>query len=145
MFFFNFSSCCDRINRNLEVISRWATENGLVLNVGKTKAMVICRDQGRLPSVLPQLKLNGASITYSPKVNKLGLLMDHRFSWLPQANDVRKKVNFILSRLWHFADVTPMETRMKLVKSLDLPKFLYCDMIYSQTFCEVTDELNKAH
>jgi hypothetical protein len=74
-------------------MSRWATENGLVLNAGKTKAMVICRDQGRLPSVLPQLKLNGASITYSSKVNNLGLLMD-----------VRKKVNFILSRLWHFAD-----------------------------------------
>lgn len=33
---------------------------------------------------------------------------------------------------------------MRLVKSLILPKFLYCDVIFSQTFCEVTDQLKKA-
>jgi hypothetical protein len=73
--------------------------------------------------VLSELKLNGSAIEYSTKLTNLGLLMDNRFAWLRQANDARKKVNFVLSRLWHFADVTPMETRMKLVKSLALPKF----------------------
>jgi hypothetical protein len=140
----NISICCERINQNLEAISRWSVENGLALNAGKTKAMIICRDQGRLPSLIPQIKLNGSSIEYSSKVTNLGLTMDDRFSWLPQATEVRNKVNFALSRLWHFADVTPLETRLQLVKSLVLSHFLYCDVIFSQTFCEVTDQLNKA-
>jgi hypothetical protein len=140
----NFSSCCERVNKNLEAISRWASDNGLLLNASKTKAMIICREQSRLPPSPPKLKLNGTPIEYSSKVLNLGLIVDNRFSWLPQASVVRNKVNFALSRLWHFADVTPLETRLKLVKSLILPKLLYCDVVYSQTFGEVTNELKKA-
>jgi Reverse transcriptase (RNA-dependent DNA polymerase) len=92
------SNCCDRINRDLEVITQWATDNGLQLNARKTKAIIICRDQGRLPANLPLIRLNGESVEFSSKVNNLGLTMDIRFSWLPQAKEVRRKVNFALSR-----------------------------------------------
>lgn len=76
----NYSICCDRINHNLGAISQWSIENGLLLNASKTKAMIICRDQGRLPSVLPSIKLNNEIIKYSTKVTNLGLTMDNRFS-----------------------------------------------------------------
>jgi hypothetical protein len=56
--------------------------------------------------------------------------MDNRFSWRDQVNCVRRNVGFVLNRLWHFADVTPVMTRKKLVQSLVIPHFLYCDVIY---------------
>jgi hypothetical protein len=38
---------------DLEAIFRWLVENGLSLNSGKTQAMIMCRDRGRLPALLP--------------------------------------------------------------------------------------------
>jgi hypothetical protein len=70
-------------------------------------------------------------VPYSASVKNLGLTMemDNRFSWRDQVNCVRRNVGFVLSRLWQFFDVTPVMTRKKLVQSLVIPHFLYCDVI----------------
>jgi hypothetical protein len=89
--------------------------------------MIICRDQGRLPSHVTELRLNGELVVYTNIVRNLGMLVDSRLSFQEQSNDIRTRV----SRLWHFADVTPVLTRKQLVQSLIVPYFLYCDVIYS--------------
>jgi hypothetical protein len=48
----------------------------------------------------------------------MGIMIDERFSWGYQAEVVHSNVGFLLSGLWHFADVTPILTRRKLVQSL---------------------------
>jgi hypothetical protein len=62
------------------------------------------------------LSLDGDVISYSRNVKNPG--MDERFSWCDQAKVVRRSVGFVLSRLWHFAGVTPILTRRRLVQSL---------------------------
>jgi hypothetical protein len=79
--------------------------------------MILCRDHGRLPSPVPSLRL---------------------------PSSFRRKVGFVLSRLWHFADVTPLATRMRLVQSLVVPLLMYCDVMYSQSSAEVARMLNVA-
>jgi hypothetical protein len=44
---------------DLEAIFHWSVENGLSLNSGKTQAMIICRDRGRLPALLLAVLVNG--------------------------------------------------------------------------------------
>jgi hypothetical protein len=56
----NISLCLERVNSDLDVIHRWSVDNGLLLNGKKTQTMIICRDQGRLPSHVPELRLNGS-------------------------------------------------------------------------------------
>jgi hypothetical protein len=56
-------------------------------------------------------------------VKNLGIIMDERFSWCDQAKVVRRNVDFVLSRLWHFVGVTPILTRRRLVESLIVPYF----------------------
>jgi hypothetical protein len=75
-------------------------------------------------------------------VKNLGLTMDNQFLWRDQVNCVRKNVGFVLSRLWQFADVTPVMTRKKLVQSLLIPHFLYCDVIYSRASVEINTRHN---
>jgi hypothetical protein len=67
--------------------------------------MIICRDKGRLPALLPAVPIDGRTL-------------------------------HILSRLWQFAGVTPVMTRKKLVQSLVISHFLYCDVIYSRASVE---------
>jgi Reverse transcriptase (RNA-dependent DNA polymerase)/Endonuclease-reverse transcriptase len=140
----NFSRCVERLNADLHAIYRWSLENGLVLNAGKTQAKIVCRDRSRLVHPLPELRLGGDMVPYSKSVKNLGIVMDERFSWHDQARVVRRNVGFVLSRLWHFADVTPTLTRRRLVQSLIVPLFLYCDVVYSQSSVGVNSVLNTA-
>jgi hypothetical protein len=74
-------------------------ENGLSLNSGKTQAMIICEDRGRLPALLPAVLVDERTVPYGTSVKNLGLTMDNRFSWRGQANCVRRNVGFVLSTL----------------------------------------------
>jgi hypothetical protein len=47
--------------------------------------------------------------------------MDERSVWCDQAKVVRINVSFVLSRLWHFAGVTPILTRKRIVQSFECP------------------------
>jgi hypothetical protein len=77
-------------------------------------------------------------------VKNLGLTIDNRFSLRDQVSCVRRYVGFVLSRLWQFADVTPVMTRKKLVQSLVISHILYCDVIYSHASVEVNRRINVA-
>jgi hypothetical protein len=80
------------------------------------------------------LRLNGDLVVYTNKVRILGMIVDNLLSFRDQAsNNIRKRVKFALSRLWHYADVTPVLTLKRLVQSLIMPYFLFCDVIYSHT------------
>jgi hypothetical protein len=103
------------MNVDLDAIFRWSVENGLSLNSGKTQAMIICRDRSRLLALLPAVLVDERTVPYNASVTNLGLSMDNRFSWHDKVNCDRRNVGFVLSRLWQFADVTPVMTRKKFV------------------------------
>jgi uncharacterized membrane protein len=77
---------------------------------------------------------------YILKVRNLGMLVDNRVSFQDQANDILRRVK----RLWHYADIKSVLTRKRLVQSLIVPYFLYCDVIYSHTSAGVNRQLNVA-
>jgi hypothetical protein len=112
---------------DFQAIFRWSVENGLSLNSEKTQAMIICRERDRQSALLPIVL-----VSYSSSVKNLGLTMDNRFSWRDQVDCVRRNVGFVWGRLWHFADVTGK----KLVQTLVIPNFLYCDVIYLRASVE---------
>jgi Reverse transcriptase (RNA-dependent DNA polymerase) len=126
----NIESVVNQLNIDLASISDWSTRNGLGLNSQKTQVMAIYRNE---PSSLPPVKVGDTIIPYSTKVKNLGVIMNCNLSWEDQISTVVSGVNGALSRLWCTADFIPIETRRKLVVALLLPKFQYCDLLYSQS------------
>jgi Reverse transcriptase (RNA-dependent DNA polymerase) len=129
-----------KVNHDLNRITEWATKNGLHLNSTKSVAMVI----GKLPipiNIFPRVCITGEPIEYVKKVKNLGLMMNDKLSWHDHIAKICSGVSFTLRRLWTTASVTPIGTRMKLVKALILPKFLNCDPIFSKTFLGLRDRL----
>jgi hypothetical protein len=110
----------------LILIYRWSVDNGILLNDKKTQAMIICRNQGRLPSHVLEFRLNGDLEVFTNRI--FGMIVDSHLSFRDQANDIRRRVNFALSSLWHYADVTPVLTRKRLVQSLIVSYFFNCDV-----------------
>jgi Reverse transcriptase (RNA-dependent DNA polymerase) len=138
----NFTESVARVNQDIERIRHWAIANGLVLNTNKTQSIVICRNKNGIPFPQPKLSLGNTEICYSQTVKNLGIIMDERLTWLPQVALVHKGVNFALSRLWHFENILPLETKRCLIKTLVIPKLLFGDIIFTQTSEEVTRRFN---
>jgi hypothetical protein len=108
------------------------------------QAIIFSRNEGRLPNPFPELTLGSEAIAYSTCVKNLGIFMD---DMLTSRNHVSLvlKMQFCLSRLWHIADITPVETRRWLVQSLAIPLLLYWDVVFSQSSTDVNRRLNIAY
>jgi Reverse transcriptase (RNA-dependent DNA polymerase) len=138
----NIASIVNQINTDLASVSDWSTGNGLCLNSQKTQVMAIHRSPC---SILPPVKIGDTIIPYSAKVKNLGVIMNCNLTWNDQISSIVSSVNGALSRLWCTAQFTPVETRRKLVVALLLPKFQYCDILYSQSSVGNKDRLNKSY
>jgi hypothetical protein len=102
----DISICILRLNGILGRVYRWSIDNGLVLNGSKTQAIIFSRNVGRFPSPLPELTLGGEAIVYSACFKNLDIFMEDRCPWKNNVSHARKNVKFVLSWLWHFADIT---------------------------------------
>jgi hypothetical protein len=67
--------------------------------------------------------------------------MNDEFTWEDQVSKVCLNVLFTLKRLWTMSTFMPMETRHKLVTSLIVPQFLYCDVIFSNSTVRLRERL----
>jgi len=138
----NIASVVSQINTDLASISDWSKRNGLCLNSQKTQTIAIFRHK---PSFLPPIKVDDTTIPYATKVKNLGVIMNCNLTWNDQISTVVSGVNGALSRLWCTANFTPTETRRKLAVALLLPKFQYCDILYSQSSEGNKDRLNRCY
>jgi hypothetical protein len=79
-------------NVSILILTRFiaqSVDNALILNGRKIQDMIICRD--RLPSHVPELRLNGDLVVYTNKVRNLGMIVNDRFSFHDQAYDIQRR------------------------------------------------------
>jgi hypothetical protein len=98
----------------------------------------------RAAAVQP-VSMGGATIPFCTRVKSLGLTINSRFAWDDQINIVCRRVYFTLKRLWTTASLTPVGTRLQLARSLVVPLFLYCDVIFSKVAVGLRDRLRLAY
>ena len=94
--------------------------------------------------VIPKILVMGKNVAYSKKVKNFGLIIDDVLSWSPQVSSVCQKIYMCLHNLYKFQSVTPFETRHRLVNSLIMPHFDYCDIVYGDLNAECLSRLQKA-
>jgi Reverse transcriptase (RNA-dependent DNA polymerase) len=139
----DFSDCIARLNEDLSNIHQWTVANSLFINSSKSQALVVNPNiSATLPS--PQINLGGNPIACFEKVKSLGLIVNQNLTWSDQISKICRNVFYTLKRLWPMAHFTPIETRKKLVTSLIIPQFLYCDVIFSKTASGQRDKLKVA-
>jgi len=137
----NISDGIKRVNEDLKRVFNWAHDNGLSLNPLKSQAIILNQ---RTTVNIPPIVLNGTVIPFSSKVTNLGLIFHNDFSWTSHVNQITRRVYGALSRLWTTADLIPVETRRRLIKSLVVPLFLHCDVIFSKSQSGLQNRLNLA-
>ncbi|KAJ6635470.1 hypothetical protein Bhyg_14056 [Pseudolycoriella hygida] len=82
------------INENISSICAWARNNGLVLNASKTQAIVFSNTAIR--SALPNVVIDGTTVTFTEAVKNPGVTMDVNMSFNAHVRDLSLKVFAIL-------------------------------------------------
>lgn len=144
-----FSSCSpsaladEIININIDVcsIARYASENGLKLNLSKSKVIILGSGAfvNRIDlSHLPNVKVDDVPLPFVNEVKNLGVFFMSNLSWRRHVLSLSKSVHFTLFRLkFNKAALSP-ELRATLIKTLIFPILDYCCLVY----VDLTDELN---
>ena len=83
----------ENINKELNKVSQWVTQNRLKLNVNKSKLMYF-KSMGPHKSVfLPTVTMNGTLLEKVEQFNFLGILLDKNLNWKAHCQHVCSKIS----------------------------------------------------
>jgi ribonuclease HI len=92
----DISRTCDTIQNALNQLSKWANEEGLKFNIGKSHSLLFVRDKN---ISLPSLKLNNQILNQKSSAKYLGVLMDEGLKWNDHFNQVVEKAKKDMIRI----------------------------------------------
>lgn len=147
---FNSESIADvisKINSDISSLFDWSRAHGLLLNANKTKAILIgySRLLNRLDtSTIPKIRIDGRDLIFEKSVRNLGLWFDNSLSWSVQVTHVCNRVFAAMHQLKRLRRFLPESLRITLVRSLILPIFDYCSVVYLNLSVELGDKLQRA-
>ena len=84
----NYADPQRKIDECVNDIRRWLDDNHLFLNEAKTESILFCSSVVHSPSSLPSIYVCGSSISLSPTVRDIGVLLDSRLDMSAQVSNV---------------------------------------------------------
>ena len=127
------------VNKELVLLSDWFALNKLSLNSLKTNYMIF--KNNNLDSPLPDLILDGVTVTRVQSVKFLGVLVDEKLTWKNHVTVVEKKLSsasFILRKIRY--KIT-QRTALTLYDTLILPHVMYCNIVWGNTCKSYTSNI----
>ena len=113
------------INKCINDISKWLSNNSLQFNSLKTKALLINISPGH--HSIPPIIINNHIIEYSNQAKNIGLTLDQKLSYLPHITNISKSINYTLHTIRLIIPSITTELAKLLVTSLILPRLDYCN------------------
>jgi hypothetical protein len=134
------SECVNKINTEILRLVNWTEKHGLTLNPKKTQAMIIKNRTHINTANVNKIVINGVPVEYSTKIKNLGIIIDENLSWSSHVSSICQRSYLALFHLYKFRSLTPFKTRIRLVNSLILPLYDYCNFVY----CDINNSgLNR--
>ena len=113
------TDCCldivnSKLNRDVESIAKWCSNNHMIINIHKSYTMVISTRQKIAHSVEKDLsiKYRDFQLKSVSSHGYLGIEIDNRLSWSPHIRMTIKKLNLRLSILSRIKKFLPFSARM---------------------------------
>jgi len=144
----NLSNLTAALESDLKQISEWLEHNRLLLNVGKSNAMIFKWKYQRKFDLLntnldahykPEIKCNNETIPFVNKFTLLGVIFDEYLTFDLHTISICKKVNWKISVLKKSSYVFNINFRITLFKLFIISKYDYC----STLFFHFQDALNE--
>lgn len=131
----------EKINSDLNEISEWSKTHALMLNPSKSNIMTV-GSRNQLVKVTPlTVTLSGHQINSVDFCKNLGLYMDKNLNFNEHINKLLKLSFGKLRSLYRFKYILSPEIKLRLVESLILSAFNYCDVVYGPCINQATSYL----
>ena len=120
-----------KLNDEASYISRWCQLNDMVVNVNKSKVMLVTTQQkrSRLDTNL-NVTLNGKNLSTVDSDKILGIQIDENLNWAKQVNSVCAKINCNLALLNRIKTYLPEFARKRFVETIISPHIEYCCTVW---------------
>lgn len=132
------------VNKDLSNIRTWLLANKLSLNVAKTEHMFIGSDD-KLSIIedKPYAFIDGIPVRRVKCTKSLGMHIDERLSWDDHINYTSRKVSSAIGGLKQVRPFISEKTAILIYKSLILPYFDYCDIVWDHFSAHQATRLQK--
>ena len=117
----NFGTCIEKIKSVINSLVEWLKVNRLVLNVSKSKLMLVTP---RPKPQLPQLFVGGTRIDWVSSIIYLGMCIDDRLSFTEHVNDICNKLNKFCGITYSLSTLVPDSSLLVIYNSLIYPLIL---------------------
>ena len=133
------------LNADLENFMNWCTSNDMLVNVPKTKAMLISTKPklNQIMSRPPILKIGNETIDISTNEKLLGVHIDNDLSWTTQIENTIKKCNTLLYLLRRIKCYLSIHVRKLFYNAYVLPHLDYCCTIWGNANSELMESVIK--
>ena len=123
------------LQSSLNCLQKWCRENGMILNIDKTKVMLIASRQKRtvLGDTVLNLQYNDIDIKMTTSDKVLGIYVDNNLTWNNHFNFLSKKLStymWLLSKIRTFLSI---DHRVLFYNAYIKPHLDYCSLIWSNT------------
>ena len=134
----------EKLNREQNNLHSWLLANRLSLNVSKTKNMIVGSGQRMSRTETePRVFINNQAINRVGSTKTLGVFIDENISWKTRIEQLSKKVSKRIGVLRRVKNVMSIESLERLYKTLLLPHFDYCSLLWDNCTNELKARLQK--
>ena len=123
------------MQESLFILQRWCRQNGMLLNTGKTKVMLMTTRQRRirLDASLLSLSYNEIDLQLTTGDKILGVYIEENFQWNNHFQHVCKKVSSYIWLLSRIKSYLSLEFRSIFYNAYIQPQFNYCNIIWGHS------------
>ena len=122
----SFEEIQNKIETLLENLQSWVYDNGLKLNIKKTKYMIFTNR----PKIEIDVKLNGTLIERSTCERFLGVLVDENLSWSDHIKSLASKISRNSGIIYKLKGIVPESVLKTLYNSFIQSNLNYCSSVW---------------
>lgn len=133
----------NKVNEDLERIFDWLNTNKLILNISKTKWMLLARGSNCDNANMNYVKINGMNIERVNCIKYLGVHIDDHLKFDNQIVELVKKTAPKINVLKRISKKLTFDTRKIIYYSIIAPNFEYCSTLYMACSNAQLNEIQK--
>ena len=139
-----YADLIEKLNSDLNQISKWLAINKLQHHPTKTKVMIIGSAQNLKEKVRDSpVMLNGKTISSTDSFECLGVIIDKRLLWDKHIEKICKKVGAGIAVMKRIKPFVPIETMRLIYNALIQPYFDYCSPLWDNCCAYLKEKLQK--